>query len=208
MHKIDIDKWDRKNTYRFFVNTDVPRYLMTFDLDVTHFYQYVKNEKYSFYLSFIFQAIHVMNQIENFKYRFIEKEPYLFDVIHPSYTDRIEGSENFKIVTVLMENDLETFIEQAKQTSFNQGSNFINLEMERRDDLVYITTFPWAKFTQVSHAHNLDKFDAIPKLVWGKFEDDNGKLMMPFSIEVHHAFVDGLHVGKFIQQLQEKLNNL
>jgi chloramphenicol O-acetyltransferase len=38
MHKIDIEKWDRKNTYHFFVDIDVPRYLMTFELDVTNFY--------------------------------------------------------------------------------------------------------------------------------------------------------------------------
>lgn len=208
MHKIDIDQWNRKNTYYFFINTEVPRYLMTFELDVTNFYAYVKRNKYSFYLSFIFQVMQVMNEIENFKYRFIDGEPYLLDSTHPSFTDSIEGSENFKIVTVLMEENMKTFIEKAKQTSLKQGTKFIDLDMEKRNDLVYITTFPWAKFTQVSHAHNIDMFDAIPKLVWGKFEELNNKLLMPFSIEVHHAFVDGLHVGKLINLLQQKINQL
>jgi chloramphenicol O-acetyltransferase type A len=206
MHKIDLLKWDRMNTYNFFIQTDIPRYLMTFHLDVTNFYHYVKKNNYSFYLTFIYFVMHKMNEIENFRYRFIGDEPYLFDSTHPSYTDRIEDTENFKIVTVLLEEDLEKFLEKAKQTSFNQGKEFINLDMEKRADLVYITSFPWAKYTQVSHAHNLDKFDAIPKLVWGKFEESNQRLLMPFSIEVHHAFVDGIHVGKLINLLQQKLN--
>jgi chloramphenicol O-acetyltransferase type A len=205
MKKIDIEKWDRKNTYNFFKDIDVPRYLMTFDLDVTNFYRYVKKNKFSFYLAFIYIVVNQMNEIENFRYRFIDGERYLFDLTHPSFTDRIENSDNFKIVTVLMENEIEKFMNKAKSTSIKQGNVFINPEMEMRNDLVYITTFPWAKYTQVSHAHQLDKFDAIPKLVWGKFEEVNQRFIMPFSIEVHHAFVDGLHVGKFINLLQEKL---
>lgn len=205
MQKIDIEKWDRKNTYNFFKDIDVPRYLMTFDLDVTNFYRYVKKNQFSFYLAFIYIVVNQMNEIENFRYRFIDGEPYLLDLTHPSFTDRIENSENFKIVTVLMENEIEKFMNKAKSTSIKQGNVFINPEMEMRNDLVYITTFPWAKYTQVSHAHQLDKFDAIPKLVWGKFEEVNQRFIMPFSIEVHHAFVDGLHVGKLINLLQEKL---
>lgn len=208
MRKIDLQNWDRLNTYNFFISVDIPRYLMTFNLDVTNFYRYVKKNNYSFYLTFIYYVMQTMNQIENFRYRFIGEEPYLFDSTHPSFTDSIEGTENFKIVTVLLENDLKTFLEIAKQTSFKQGTTFIDQEMEKREDLVYITTFPWAKYTQVSHAHHMDRFDAIPKLVWGKFEESNHQLQMPFSIEVHHAFVDGLHVGKLINLLQEKLNQL
>jgi len=208
MYKIDIDNWNRKNTFNFFKDIDVPRYLMTFDLDVTHFYSYVKKNEYSFYLAFIFIVIKTMNEIENFRYRFIEKEPYLFDANHPSFTDQIQDTENFKIVSVIMEDDIKNFIDKAKETSIKQGTQFINYEMEERSDLVYITTFPWAKFTQVSHAHQIDKFDAIPRLAWGKYEKINSRLIMPFSIEVHHAFVDGLHVGKLVNMLQDKINHL
>lgn len=37
-----------------------------------------------------------------------------------------------------------------------------------------------------------------------RFED--GRLFMPFSVEVHHSFVDGVHLGKFANKLQECLN--
>ena len=29
--------------------------------------------------------------------------------------------------------------------------------------------------------------------------------MMPISVEVHHALMDGLHVGRFFSQLEEAL---
>jgi chloramphenicol O-acetyltransferase len=147
----------------------------------------------------------VMNAIDNFKYRFVDKEPYLFETIHPSFTDLIEGTDQFKIVTVDYLDDGIAFIQHAKQQSIKQGSTFIDLTHEIRQDLVYVTTFPWARFSQVSHAHIIDPYDAIPRVVWGKFEDVNGRKVMPFSISVHHAFVDGFHVGMFIQHLQDSL---
>ena len=208
MKKVDIEKWSRKNTYLFFKDIDVPRFNITVDLDVTVFYKFVKERKLSFYLSFIYFVMEEMNKIENFRYRIIDNEPYLFEKTHPSYTDAIENTDNFKIVTVNLKDSLEEFIKVAKETSLKQKDAFLNPDEEKRDDLVYITTFPWAKFTQVSHAHSFDHHDAIPKLVWGKFEENNGKLMMPFSIEAHHALVDGLHVGRLINSLQQRINHL
>ena len=208
MKKIDIETWSRKNTYLFYKDADIPRYNITVDIDISRFYQFVKDRKFSFYLSFIYFIMQEMNKIENFRYRLVNGEPYLFDSTHPSYTDSIADTDNFKIVTVNLEDSLELFVKKAKETSDKQGSSFLNPDEERRDDLVYITTFPWAKFSQVSHAASIDKYDAIPRLIWGKYEEINGKKMMPLSIEAHHALADGRHVGILIQNLQATLNQL
>ena len=40
----------------------------------------------------------------------------------------------------------------------------------------------------------------------GKFYEKDGKMLMPFSVEVHHSFVDGVHLGKFAKKLQEYLD--
>ncbi|MCF7930362.1 MAG: hypothetical protein K9L02_02505 [Acholeplasmataceae bacterium] len=205
MMKVNLDTWDRSQHFEFFKHLDVPRYLITVPLDVTQFVKKIKSQKLSFYLSFIHLAMTEMNLIENFRYRIINDDVYLFDETHPSFTDVIEGTELFKFVTSNMDDDLLTFIRKAKQKSLDQGHHFLDVNEEERFDVVYITTFPWASYTQVSHAHNIDKTDSIPKIAWGKFEEVNGKLIMPFSIEVHHGLVDGLHVGKLIQNIQSAL---
>ena len=207
MRKIDIDQWNRKETYLFYKDIDVPMYMMTFQLDVTHFYEEIKKRKLSFYLSFMHLVMGEMNKIENYRYRFLDGEPYLVDRIHPSYTDQIDDSDQFKIVTVDYDEDLVTFIHHAKEVSKKQGKTFIDLTQEVRQDLVYITTFPWASFMQVSHAHMIDNKDAIPRVAWGKFEQINQKYIMPFAIESHHAFVDGRHVGMLIQNLQNAIHD-
>ncbi len=31
----------------------------------------------------------------------------------------------------------------------------------------------------------------------------DGRLLMPVSIQAHHSFVDGLHIGQFAEKLQK-----
>ncbi len=75
--------------------------------------------------------------------------------------------------------------------------------------MIHCSFIPWVNFTSFKHArkNDMDAF-GIPKFVFGKFTDENNKKMMPFSIEVHHALMDGFHVGKFIEKLQYNLNAL
>ncbi len=206
MKKINLKSWDRIEVYTFFKDLDIPRYLVTVELDMTQFIQKVKERKDSFYLSFIFLVMQEVNKIENFLYRIVKDDVYLLESSHPSFTDSIGSSDLFKFVTVDLEHDLETFLVKAKQKSKDQGNKFIDYNEEQRIDLVYITSFPWAKYTSVTHAHNIDNKDSVPRISWGKYENENGKLMMPLSIEVHHALVDGSHVGKLIQNIQKALN--
>jgi len=205
MKKIDVKHWNRKDVYEFYKDMDLPRYQITVDLDVKRFYDYVKINKLSFYFSFMWLVLKEINQIDNYKYRFINGEPYVFDIISPSFTDKVEDGDTFKIVNTDYIDDILAFQEKAIKKSKDQGLKFINLDDEIRQDLVYITTFPWAKFTQTSHPSNIDSKDAIPRIGWGKFEKQGEKMMMPFTIEVHHAFVDGFHVGKLINQLEKRI---
>ena len=38
---------------------------------------------------------------------------------------------------------------------------------------------------------------------WGKYFERDGKLILPFSVQVHHSFVDGFHVGKLVLAVQK-----
>ena len=34
------------------------------------------------------------------------------------------------------------------------------------------------------------------------------KIMIPVSVQAHHSFVDGLHIGQFVEELQNFLMNI
>mgnify|MGYP001030498537 CR=1 FL=1 len=208
MKPIDLSTWDRRESYAYYRTFAQPKYNLTFSLDVTHFYDRIKRENRSFYLSFIHFILEIMNRHERFKYRVIDEKIYYFDTIHPSFTDLIPHTDAYRIITVNHDKDLTHFIDLVDQKREKQGKKFIDTQDEKRQDLVYITTFPWGTYTQLTHADELKQEDAIPRLAWGKWEIRDGKKWMPFSIMVHHGFIDGLHVGQLLMEIHEKLSLL
>ena len=52
------------------------------------------------------------------------------------------------------------------------------------------------------HTNSGKKDNATPLFDWGKYYEKNGRIMIPISVQVHHSFVDGMHVGQFVDRLQ------
>ncbi len=46
------------------------------------------------------------------------------------------------------------------------------------------------------------KDNAAPLFDWGKYYEKDGQIVMPVSVQAHHSFVDGIHIGKFADKLQ------
>jgi chloramphenicol O-acetyltransferase type B len=45
-------------------------------------------------------------------------------------------------------------------------------------------------------------------LIGEKYHEREGKLMMPFAVLVHHAFIDIIHIGKLEDKLQRYLDEV
>jgi chloramphenicol O-acetyltransferase type A len=48
--------------------------------------------------------------------------------------------------------------------------------------------------------------DSAPSISFGKMTECNGKRSMPVSVHVHHALVDGLHIGQYIDCFQQLMD--
>jgi len=208
MQIIDMNTWHRKEHFQFFYAEDFPQYSICTQIDITHFLDFVHENKLPFYYSMIHAAMTAANRNENFRYRIRDGQVVLHDRIHPTFTDLEKGSDLFKIVTVNMSDDFREFTGNARAASSAKRDFFPDAVTAKRDDLVYVTCLPWISFTQVSHTFNLNANDAAPRFVWGKYFEVNGRQMLPFSIQVNHALVDGVHVGQFVTDLGKYLDAL
>jgi chloramphenicol O-acetyltransferase type A len=206
MHYINLETWERKAMFDFFSNYDLPRFNLTFDLDVTQFVNLVKQKKQSFYLSFMHLVVLEMNSIANFQYRINDQSVFIHTIDHVSFTDMMTNGKQFKMVTCEFFNDRETFIKSAKKASFKQGDTFFVPTSETILTTVYVTSFPWGKFLGFTHATKLGPKDSVPRVSWSQFVDVGHKKILTISIEVHHALVDGYHVGLLLKQIQDALN--
>lgn len=208
MKTIDLNTWERATHYHFFRRMDYPQYLISANIDITHFLFAVKQRNIPFYYAMIFAATYAINQTEAFRYRIHGDNVVLHDIVHPSFTDMSAGSELFKMVTVNMQESIEDFVRIAKEKSEKQTAYFVRDDVEGRDDLIYITCIPWVSFTNLSHTISFNKDDSVPRLAWGKYYEEGGKILLPFSVQAHHSFVDGIHMGRYYDCLQQYLDGL
>ena len=95
---IDIDKWSRKEHFRFFSQFDEPFFGITVTVDCTRAYLLSKANKKSFFLTYLYMALKAVNEIENFKYRIVDGHVYLFEQINASSTiNRSDGTFGFEL---------------------------------------------------------------------------------------------------------------
>lgn len=206
MKKIDMGSWDRKELFEFFSKMSHPFYSVTFMVDVTTLYEYVKRKGLSFYYALVYLCTEAVNDTEAFLYVLREGEIYRIDRREPSFTDLKPGSEQFYIVTMPAGNVLEDFCHAAKKKSSGQMC-FIDAE-EETDDLIYFSCLPWVELTALTNERDFCVDDSVPRIAWGKYRDENGRKRLQMSMELNHRFTDGVHVGRFYEALCERMEKL
>ncbi|MFT4072127.1 MAG: chloramphenicol acetyltransferase [Dysgonamonadaceae bacterium] len=202
---INIENWVRKEHYLFFSQFDEPFYGIVTKVDCTNAYRIAKKKHISFYLYYLYRVLKTVNEIENFKYRIIDKEVYLYDRIDVSSTiDRPNKTFGFAYIDYQENENL--FYEKACQIVDEVRQSDALITAGADENLIHSSAVPWIDFTGISHARNFRSTDSCPKFSYGKVTEDNGKRTMPISIHVHHGLVDGYHLGLFMERFQELMN--
>ncbi len=205
--KIDIDTWNRKEHFNFFINFDDPFLGLTTKLDCTRAYNICKQDNVSLYYYYVYQSLKAANQIENFRYRILNNEVWCFDKIHVSATS-IRPEHTFGFTFVEYSDQFEIFTERAnsEKQAVNESTGLRFTESTSRIDTIHYSAIPWIDFTSLSHARSFKHMDSCPKISFGKIHEEDSKKILPFSIHVHHALLDGKHVADYLELLQTLLN--
>lgn len=120
--------WERALHCAIFRNSVEPAFCVTFEADITNFKHMVKGQGLSFTMAMVYAVCRCANNIEAFRYRFLDGQKEYF-------------------------------------------------------------TGPLG-----------------PLFDWDKYYERDGKVLIPISAQAHHSFVDGLHIGQFVEELQKFLN--
>ncbi|MGL5789907.1 MAG: CatA-like O-acetyltransferase [Bacteroidales bacterium] len=201
--KIDVDTWNRKELFNFFLNFAEPFYGITVEIDVTKLYLECKANNYSFFVYSLHRILQAVNGCEPFRLRIEDGELYLYDAIHVSPSiGKENGTFAFSFMhyhpdLTVFRSEMESEIEKVRTV---EGMNYT--PDAARQDTIHFSAIPWVKFTSLSHARYLKNEDSVPKISTGKITRSADKYLMPLSVHVHHSLVDGKDVGMFIDLLQ------
>jgi chloramphenicol O-acetyltransferase type A len=203
--QLDVTNWARRDVFNFFRDFDKPYFNVCTQLDITNLLALLSQRpKVSVSLAYHYFALRAANEIEPFRYRLRDGQVLVYDVIHGGTTVLLPN-ENFTLAYFDYEEDFASFMTKAERAVNEVLSGDGAFHPDPSDDRIHFTALPWVSFTSFSHARNWRREDSIPKIAFGKFTREGARTLLPFSVEVHHALMDGLHVGRYLTRLEAAL---
>ena len=153
----------------------------------------------------MYKSLAAANAIEPFRYRIADDKVIVWDVVNASPTiNRSNGTFGFAYMDY---HEDEAVFYAAAQKEIQRIQNSTGLVPALSgENVIHYSSIPWLSFTSLSHARSFSFADSIPKISFGKMTNENSRRTMPVSVHVHHALMDGFHVGQFINLFQEELN--
>jgi len=203
--ELDLEKWNRKTTYEFFREYEDPFFNMTAHLDVTDLYRFSKKHSLSYALTSLFYSQQTANEIREFRIRLLDGKLVEFERVEATQTI-LQEDETFSFCYFPMKENVFEFNESGrKAVEKYRRLNTFDVETDRLD-LIYYSAIPWISFTSFKHATRIDRTQTVPRIVFGGIFEEGERRKMPVSVEANHAMMDGLHLGKYFNGLQEKFH--
>ena len=202
---MDKESWERNEYFEHYFSSVPCTYSMTVRLDITQ----IKEKKFKLYPAMLYYLSTVVNRHSEFRTAFNEKgELGVYSEMMPCYTAFnkdtetftnlwTEYSSDFGVFCKAYENDIQKYGKQKVMTGKpNVPSNCFTVSM-----------IPWAAFEGFNLNIQTGYHYLKPIFTMGKYCQEKQKILMPLSIQVHHAVCDGFHICRFVNELQDLINN-
>jgi chloramphenicol O-acetyltransferase type A len=204
---LDTTTWARRDAFEFFRSFDKPYFNVCVRLDVAPLKAALAaRDGGGLSLACYFIALRLANLHPPFRLRLENGRVRVHDEVHGSTTVLRDDGESFFFAEFDHTTDFTAFAAQAGAAI--DAARTMRASFEPKPDdaaRVYFTSLPSLHFTSFSHARNWKREDSIPRFAFGRAEADGGRLWLPMSVEVHHALMDGVHVGRYVQDFEAAL---
>ena len=205
---IDMETYYRKGVFRHFSEDCKCSVSMTARIDVTEVVHFSKRTQTKFYLNFLYILSKVMNSRDDYRMGYLWQTQTLicYDVIHPTQYVFHEDTETCTPVYSEYTGNYDVFYANALRDLENaKETREYMLDMANHPNWFDASCIPWLSYDSM----NIELPDGYlffaPIINWGKYRDENGKLMMPVSVRLNHAVADGYLVANVFRLLQKEI---
>ena len=207
---IDQNTYYRKDIFRHFSEDCKCSTSMTARMDVSALVRYSKKTGTRFYLNFLYLLSKVLNSRDDYKmgYLWQTKELICYDTVHPTQYVFHEDTETCSPVYSTYYADHDTFykaaledMERAKKT------RVYGLDMENHPNWFDASYIPWLSYDSLNIELPDGHLFFAPIINWGKYREENNRLVMPVSVRLNHAIADGYLVANVFRLLEKEIGS-
>lgn len=202
MKYIDLETYPRRSHFDYFRHLAYPYVGMTANVDVTNLLAKAREMGGSTFLACLWAAAQAANSVPELRQRIVGDQIVEFDHCDTAHTVAMPD-KTFCNCRTNSRLPLPAFLTAGKAAQKEAMSHhgFVSTQ-EDETDLIFVSCVPWVAFTQVIQPAPIPA-DCNPRIVFGKYIQEGGRVKMPVGIQCNHALVDGRHIGEFYQAFEE-----
>ncbi|MBM0066819.1 type A chloramphenicol O-acetyltransferase [Alkalicoccobacillus gibsonii] len=201
---INRDNCDRKEIFDHYLN-QATSFSLTKELDVSHLLPFIRENRFKLYPTFIYLVTKIVNLNHAFKTSFnSEGELGYWDYLDPMYTIFNEKDKLFKGIWTHMTPNFDDF-HHAYLADVKKYKEYGGLFPKKPipQNTVSISMIPWTSFSGFNLNIGNNPNHLLPIITAGKFVVKGNRIVLPVSLQVHHAVCDGYHASIFMEQFNE-----
>lgn len=138
-------------------------------------------------------------------YLWKEEKLICFDQINPTHYLFHEDTETCSPIYSTYNEDYQTFYQMAKDMEKGKTINEYSLDAENHPNWFDASYISWLSYDSL----NLELPDGYlyfqPIINWGRYRQENDRLMMPVTVRMNHAIADGYLVSQVFILLEKDI---
>ncbi len=206
---IDKEKYYRKGVYRHFTEDCKCSVSMTARIDVTALAEWSKKNGKKFYLCFLYILSKVLNSRDDYRMAYLWQSDELicYDVINPTQYIFHEDTETCTPVYTVYSEDFDEFYANALADAekAKEKREYL-LDSEDHPNWFDASFISWLSYDSLNVELPDGYLYFLPIVNWGKYREENGRLMMPVTVRMNHAVADGYLIANVYRLLEKEIN--
>ena len=205
---IDKETYYRKGVYRHFTEDCKCSVSMTARIDVTELVKFSKEKGTKFYINFLYLLTKVLNSRDDYKTQYLWQTDELicYDVLNPIQYVFHEDTETCTPVYTTYYENYEEFYKNALADVENaKKTREYMLDSENHPNWFDASYISWLSYDSLNVELPDGYIYLLPIINWGKYREENGRLMMPLTVRMNHAVADGYLVANVYRLLEKEI---
>lgn len=200
---IDMSDSPRKAEFDVYAKAPYPYCTLTVDVDVTDLHKAIQEKGKSFNVAMNHAVAKAADEIPEFRRRLSSGTVKEYDHCITSHVELTESGE-MRYCKLGHELPVAEYFAYA-EAKISEVKESPKLVISDTEDMYFTSCIPWISYTQALPAAT---GESNPRFLWGGFKETCGRIVMPFTVQVHHALVDGYSMALFYAKLEKQMEEI
>ena len=204
--ELDMARYGRKAQFDYFRSLAYPYLGLTVRVDITDFLAALKAKRAPFFLSFCRAATRAANAVPAFRQRIRGGGIVEYDRCPGSVTLALPDG-NYCYCTLPDEEPFEAWLpaaEAARDRALDAASVEDGADGE---SLLFLSSVPWLHYSDLTQPVP-QPADSNPRITWGKYAEEGGRMLLPVTVLVNHALMDARQIADFFAALEREIESV